>query len=242
MVEATPLIECHEALVRCVLGVVLVAGGLPPVQAQVWQWQGSAGVLSNKVEYGISQSGGSASAVLDLKLSSVDGWVAGAGVASLPAERGGAELNLLAGRSGPMGSEGAWQATVGVFAPLGSGRLRAQDYLQVGLGYAWNERLQLNLRWVPNLAGPASGGGSQRGRVVALEASWHQPIGHRLALDAGIGQVDFGPLALPRHVYGSLGLSAGWGPMQVFVTRVFSDSASPAAVGPRALVSVLVNF
>lgn len=198
-------------------------------------------MLSDKVAYGISQSGGSGTAVVDLKLSSVDGWLFGAGIASLAAERGGAEANLLAGRSAQRGVH-AWQATVAAFAPLGPGALRVRDYLQVGLGYAWNERLQLNVWLVPNLFGPEAGGGTLRGRVVAVEAGWQQPIGRRVALNAGVGHVDFGPLALPSYSYGSLGIGAGFGRTQVFVTRVFSDSNAPDAAGPRALISVLVNF
>ncbi len=226
----------HKVLAFCFAG-----SGLQPSHANGWHWQGSAGVLSDKVAYGISQSGGSASAVVDLKLSSVDGWLVGAGVASLAAERGGAEANLLAGRTAQWGAH-AWQATVAAFAPLGPGALRARDYLQVGLGYAWNERLQLNVWLVPNLLGPEAGGGTMRGRVVAVEVGWQQPIGRRVALNAGAGHVHFGPLALPGYSYGSVGIGAGLGRAQVFLTRVFSDSDAPDAAGPRALVSVLVNF
>jgi hypothetical protein len=227
---------CHALL------AAFACGGLQPAQAQAWQWQGSAGLLSDKVVYGISQSGGRASAVVDLSLNRADGWLAGAGLATLPAERGRAELSLLAGRSGPLGENGSWQATAGGLGTLGGGPLRRPAYLQLGLGYAWNERLQLGAWLAPRQPGPAAGCDRARGRVTVIEASWHQPIAHRLALDAGIGQVDYGPLALARYRYGSVGVSAGLGPVQVFVTRVFSDSPSPAAAGPRAVVSALVSL
>jgi hypothetical protein len=222
-----------------VLVVVLGGIGCQPSHAQAWQWQGSAGVLSDKVAYGISQSGGSASAVVDLKLSRVDGWLIGAGVASLPTERGGAEANLLAGRSAQVGDH-AWQATFGAFAPLGPGPLRVRDYLQAGLGYAWNDRLQLNVWLVPNLLGPSESGGTMRGRVVAVEAGWQQPIGRGVALNAGVGQIDFGPLALPGYRYGSVGVRRGCSATAAHRTpqarapwsRCSSTSEAPRATAP----------
>jgi hypothetical protein len=215
---------------------------MAPGAAGAWNWQGSVGAVSDKVVYGISQSDGSSSAVIDLTARSGDGWLLGAGLASLPAARGRAELNLVAGRGGSLGEQGAWQATATAYTALGSGTSRRPAYLQWGLAYAWNERLQLTAWLTPNQSGPAAMGGRTRGRVTVVEAGWHQPLAHRWAVDVGLGRVDYAGLAVPRYSYGSLGLSWGTGPLQVFVTRVFSRSASPAAAGPRAVVSVLASF
>lgn len=222
--------------------VVAAAGGMLPGLAAAWDWQGSAGVLSDKIVYGISQSGGRSSTVLDLSLRAPGGWFASAGIATLDAQRGNAELSLSLGHGGAVGDLGSWGASVAAFTPLGEGPLRRPAYQQLGLAYGWNERLQLALWWAPNQPGPALGGGRTRGRGVVAEASWSQPLADRLAIDVGFGQVDYGRIAFAPYRFGSVGLNWGHGPLQVFVTRVFSDSPSPNVAGPRAVVSVLVNF
>ncbi len=223
---------------------LLLAGGLAGAgpAAAGWAWQGSVGWLSDKVVYGISQSNGQGSAVVDLGLRGDTGWVASAGLATLPAARGRAELSASLGRGGAIGELGAWQASVTAYDTLAEGPQRRAAYQQLGLGYAWNERLQISLWLAPRQPGPAAAGGRTRGRVAVAEAGWQQPLGRGLGLTLGLGQVDYQGLAVAPYRFGSLGLSYSHGPLQVFASWVSSNSGAPAAVGPRALVSVLLNF
>ncbi|MBC7942445.1 MAG: hypothetical protein H7Z19_22275, partial [Chitinophagaceae bacterium] len=73
-------------------------------------------------------------------------------------------------------------------------------------------------------------------------ATWHQPLARRWALDAGIGRVEYRSQDLRNFSYGSIGASWGLGPVQIFATRIYSNSRSPNAAGSRAVFSLLWSF
>jgi hypothetical protein len=204
----------------------------------------SAGVLSDKVVYGNSQSAGRAVAVLDTSYRSADGWAFGSGLASLGggAGRADAEVTLSAGRGGALSDNGAWQATYTRYQTLGSAAVRRPGYDQLSLAYGWAERLQLQALVSIGITGPAAGGGRTRGNATIVDATWHQPLGRRFGLDIALGHVSYSGVAVADYAFGSLGLSWGLGPVQVFASRISSGSRLPSAAGARAVVSVLYSF
>jgi hypothetical protein len=216
-----------------------------PAPAWADSLQLSAGLLSDKVVYGNSQSAGRTSAVFDTVFRTHTGWTLSTGLASLGGAAVGrpdAEITLGLSRGGALGADDAWQASYTRNDTVGPADRRRPGYHQVGMGYAWAERLQLSATANVGLAGPARGGGRTRGTAAIVEAGWHQPLGQRWALDAGLGHVAYDRVAFANYHFGSVGLSWGLGPVQVFAGRVFSTSRSPNAVGPRPVLSVLWNL
>ena len=228
---------CWQALGAAV--VALLPGGVVGAG-----FSSSVGVLSDKVVYGNSQSGGRASAVLDTSYRMADGWAFGAGLASLGGgpTRADAEATLSAGYGQALGDNGAWQATYTRYHTLGSPARRRPGFNQLGLAFGWAERLQVSALVSLGVSGPAPGGGRTRGNAGIVDASWHQPLGRRFALDLGLGHVNYSGVAVPAYYFGSLGLSWGIGPVQVFASHIRSGSRLPIAVGPRAVVSLLTTF
>lgn len=207
-------------------------------------WSGSVGLLSDKVVYGLSQSGGDPSAVLDLAWQGDTGWSLTGGVATLGhgAQRPDAELNLGGGIGGAVGDSGAWQLSYQRFETTGSAATRRHGYDQLSLGYGWGERLQLGLLYTDGFYAPAPGGGRVPSAALIVEGTWHQPLGQRWSLDLGAGRVNYRRDSLPDFNYGSIGLSWGVGPVQIFATRIFSNSRASSAAGSRAVVSLLWGF
>jgi hypothetical protein len=207
-------------------------------------WSGSVGLLSDKVVYGLSQSGGDPSAVLDLAWQGDTGWSLNAGVATLGhgAQRPDAELSLGGGVGGAWGDNSAWQLSYLRFETVGSAATRRHGYNQLSLGYGWGEKLQLSVLHTGGFYAPAAGGGRVPSAALITEAVWHQPLARRWALDLGAGRVNYRHASLPDFNYGSIGLSWGVGPVQVFATRIFSNSRASSAAGSRAVVSLLWGF
>lgn len=212
--------------------------------AAAGQWAGSAGLLSDKVVYGLSQSGGDPAAVLDLAWRGDTGWSLAAGAASLGrgAHRPDTELSLGVGVGGAISEAGDWQLSATRYETTGNASERRPGYNQLALGYAWRERLQLAVLSTGAFSLPAPGGGRVAVRAFIAQASWHQPLARRWALDAGIGRVHYRSDVLHDFNYGSLGASWGLGPVQLYATRVFSNSPSPTAAGSRVVLSLLWNF
>lgn len=205
----------------------------------------SAGVLSDKVVYGNSQSAGRASAVFDTVFRTDTGWSFSTGLVSLGGARVArpdAEVTLGVSRGGALGNDGAWQASYLRYETTGTAQNRRPGYHQFGLGYAWGERLQLSAAANVGLAGPSRVGGRTRGAAFVVAAGWQQPLGRRWALDAGVGHVAYDRVAFPNYQFGSVGLGWGVGPVQVFASRIFSNSRLPSAVGSRPVVSVLMTL
>ena len=230
---------------RLAVGVAALAFGLCS-QALAAGFSASVGLLSDKVVYGNSQSGGRTSAVLDTSYRTADGWALGAGLASLGGgpTRADAEATASAGYGAAVGDNGAWQATYTRNHSVASPALRRPGFNQLGVAYGWAERLQVSALLSLGLSGPAPAParGRTRGHAGVVDVSWHQPLGQRFALDLGAGHVNYSGVAVPAYTFGSVGVSAGVGPLQVFASRIFSDSRLPIAVGPRAVVSVLMSF
>ncbi len=224
-----------------------LAAALPGLAAAAG-WSASAGVLSDKVVYGLSQSGGRPVAVLDLSWSGPSrlngAWAFSAGLASLGGSRGrgDAELSLGIARGGPLGDDGAWQAAFTRYENHGAAAVRRPGYQQLALSYAWGESLQVSALALGGLAGPAADGGRRRGSAAIVEAGWHRPLAAGWALDIGLGQVHYRGLAVPAYRFGSAGLSWSAGTWQVFATRAVSNSVVASAARSRAVVSVLWNF
>jgi hypothetical protein len=223
---------------------LLLALAAPAATSAAAGWSGSVGLLSDKVVYGLSQSAGDPSAVLDLAWRDASGWSLAAGLATLGAgaQRPDAELSLGGGLGGPLDETSAWQLSYTRFEITGRAGTRRPGYDQLTLGYGWQEQLQLTLVYTGGFSAPAPGGGRVRANGLIAEATWHQGLGRRWALDVGLGRVHYPESSLRDFSYGSLGLSWGLGPVQFFASRVFSNSRASTAVGRKAVVSVLWGF
>ncbi len=197
------------------------------------------GLLSDKVVRGLSQSRGEPVAVADGVWRGDTGWALSAGLATLGRHNpgGDAELTLGAGVGGSWSDDWDWQASAVRYVMLGRAG-RRPGYAELSGTASWAGRLQMTLTAAPDYPGI----GQRHGRALVAEMGWHQPIGFPssgLALDAGVGQIDYRRTGFAGYRYGSLGLSWSRGPWQLVAMRVFSDSHAPSTAGPRLVLSVL---
>lgn len=229
------------------LCVLCALGAARPARAE--GWQASVAAASDKVQRGFSESDGRGVWMLDLGHAWDSGWFFGAGAAApvYPARGGEGELSLGLSKSWQLDDN--WQAQLGVsrYEVLGAAGARAYRYKEAQLSLAWRGQFSVGLAASPDTSRFAPGTGLRTGRVVSLELGLHQRLWQRLAFDLGAGYVDQAGLSSPGYAYGSVGLSWGWGPVQLFVSFINSQAravaaAGAGAAGPRGVATALWTF
>jgi hypothetical protein len=201
--------------------------------------EGVLGLQSDKLQRGISNSGGDTVASLDARWRGDTGWLAQAGLSTLGRERrrGDAEMTLGAGYGGVFDEAWAWQATATHYRVLGSGVQRRLPYSELALALDAPGRVDLLLAASADYPGPLPGGGLGRGGTRIAEAGWHPRLAPGWVLDFGLGHVRYTRITFPNHRYGSVGLSWRSGRLGLSATRVFRSGPGPAA-DPRAVLAV----
>lgn len=205
---------------------------------------GAAGLASDKIVRGISQTGGQPVALLDLNLVLAEGWSATLSAATLH-DRGAAEIVLGAGWSRQL--DGVWFAQAGLSTyQYTRGSFRNAPYAEAHASLTWDGRASLLLTASPDSEYPGLQGGDERPRQTrSIELGWHQRLHGRWALDLGVGR--FAIAGLPAYVYGSVGLGWGTGPWQLMASRIGSNAVGrgllPAGYGgPAWACSVIRSF
>lgn len=194
----------------------------------------AVGLLSDKVTRGFSKSQGRATWEVDGQYHGDGGWFVGLGVSDR--------------RPGSASGRFEWVASVGVGLPVdadwtlqlgaaryqnaGGRRTIDADYTDLTVSADWRGRGSLLMT-----ASPDARTGSSRGWTVLAEAAWRQPLADRWSLDVGIGAIDRSGIGSPSYSYGSAGLSASFGPVRVFGTRIVSRAVESGALPGSARAS-----
>jgi hypothetical protein len=225
---------------RLGLGLVISAATAGPALAL--DWGGAVGLATEKVGRGLSQSGHQPSWLLDLGLRTTSGWGLVLGLSSLH-DQSAAEGVLSLAHQRQLDEQ--WQVQWGLAYYGYTGEaLRGQDYSEVFAAFSWDGRGALMAAYSPDTRF-FKDGAPRRLATLQLEASWHQRLAGRLALDVGLGLLAVDGLGSYR--YGSAGLAWSQGPWQYFLTYTRSDAAERGFTLPtdppgRWVASVLWRF
>jgi hypothetical protein len=212
-------------------------------------WESSLAVASDKVQRGFSESDGRSVWLLDIGHAWDTGWslAAGAGGPAYPNRGGDAELSLTLSKAWQLDDDWLAHAAGSRYEVLGAPRARAYRYKELQLGLAWRGQFTLGLSASPDTSRFVVGGGLRTGRVWSVDLGLRQRLWDRLVLDVGTGWVDQRGLQSPAYGYGSIGLSWGLGPVQMFVSFIDSQSrakgaAGSASAGPKWVSTAVWSF
>ena len=208
----------------CRGGAVLALAGVFSAPAASDSWGGGAGVATDKVLRGLSQSGGRATLLLDLFYRSDGGWSLSLGAASLPSavHQTAAEWTASLARHWQLDDDWASQLSATHYGYPGRGDARYRSYDEASVSIAWRGLWSLSATLAPQTRGQAPGGRAVRGTSVLVETAAHLPLVGRWSLDAGLGWYDNHRIGGTPYSFASLGASWGLGPVQLSLARVTS--------------------
>lgn len=187
------------------------------------------GVASDKVVRGLSHTAGQTSYLLDAGWRSAGGWLLSLSSASL---HDGGATEAIVGLGWQRQIDARWQFQAGMARYLyRSAPDGVYPYTEAYLAADWDGRLGLLVASSPDTRFTRRDGSAPDSRSMHGEITWHQRLYRALALDLGIGHIDFDNL--PGYRYGSASLSWSEGPVQIFLTRVDSNAAERGIVPER---------
>jgi uncharacterized protein (TIGR02001 family) len=213
-----------ESSYRSVLVAVLAALWAGAAHAQ--SFGGSAGVASEYVFRGVSQSDGNPSGQLDLHYYGSRDWYAGVWAASVRRgdERTTAELNAYLGYN--FAIVAPWNGSVTLVHydyPWNHPR-SSYAYDELSATLAYSDRLFVSVAASPDTALDRSYGRTTRGAAFAYDLSGRRPLWHGWAADAGIGYYDLHRQLDAGYAYYSAGVDYRWRMLQLQVLYIGTDA------------------
>lgn len=225
-----------------------VLGASLACSADAADWGGTLGWSSDNILHGRSLSGGEPAWFGGVHREG-ERWAASAQATATHPDRTSrdVQLGLQVERRWRFGE--AWSAQLGLiryespFDDHASERRYNEATARAGFrGRAW-----LSLSHSPDLPAFDVGSGWLRGKATYVEASLRQPLGHRVAIEIGVGHADLRafetqrPPAVPFHDYryASASLRFRLGDVYAYATWVHANRPAPAYFagesGPRKL-------
>lgn len=211
---------------------------------------GSIGLASDQVYRGISVSGGRAALLTELNYATDTGWSVALGStwARVDAPARIAQLSFGAGRAWQLDADSVAQLNYVHRSYPGGGRPRYyanyDDYDELSASIDWQGRWFATVAVSPRVRVRVAPDRVESAPAVVYELAYRQRLRGRLALDIGLGYAD--PHAAPNggYAYGSVGLSAGIGPVQTSLTWLDSRAAgkqlAPATLAGRRWVAAAI--
>ncbi len=229
--------------------VLLLAASCCATSVSAAGWETALTVASDKVQRGFSESDGRTVWLFDVGHAWDSGWslAGGAGGPVYPNRGGDGELSLTLSKAWQLDDDWLAQVAGSRYEVLGAPRARAYRYKEIQLSLAWRGNATLSFSASPDTSRFVVGDGLRTGRVWSLDLGWRQRLWDRLAFDLGVGYVDQHGLQSPGYAYGSVGMSWGWGPVQLFLSFIDSQSrakgaAGSASAGPKWVSTAVWSF
>ena len=236
-----PALQGNEAHIRRRLApiavVVLPLLVLLTVDARASNCGGAIGFGSDNVYRGISLGGGEPAWIVDAHCRVADGWIAGAGASRvlLAGRRPNLQLALYVDRAWQFDED--WSGKLGVvhYDAAHYGKRDGLRYDEVNAAFGYKAFWRVSVSVSPNASDlyftnsipPAGSESASKSHwATSVETTFHRPLIDRLAADAGLG------LSIPegkgesRYRYASVGLSYGIGDINLYVSRIWTDSIS----------------
>ena len=201
---------------------MLALGMTAMVPTAAQEWGGVIGLASDNVERGYSLTDGKPAWLADLHLGIGTAWVAGVSLSAArpPDESATTRAVLYADRRWRIDED--WSAKIGLAhydsVPARDGIY--ESYAELNAMLSYRGKWRCNLAVSPDVSSYAYWR-IPRSLAIWGEASLHQPLAGRLALDAGAGYAYFRDAAAQDYAYGSLGLSYGAGDMYFYLSRIW---------------------
>lgn len=223
IVSFYPWLQNHAVRSALFVFAFLLAGA-----AHAQSFGGSAGVASDYVFRGVSQSDGDPSGQIDVHYYGQSNWYAGLWAASV--RRGDdhttAELNAYAGYN--FAIRGPWNATVSVVHydyPWNHPR-HSYSYDELSGTLAWSDRIFVSVAASPDTASEGAYGRSSRTAAFAYDLALHQPIARGFSADAGIGYYDLHRQLGDGYTYYSGGIGYRFQRLQLQVLYIGTDATA----------------
>lgn len=158
-------------------------------QAQAQTWSGALGVASENIYRGIGQSRGDPSLFANLYLNIDGNWVAGVAASTVhPDDRpADTQLSLHLDRRWRINPD--WSANLGLahYDSTHAENHEGLRYDELSSSLSWRGRWSATLAWSPRVNNAYLQVVEKPAAWVWGESTWHQPLGTRFSIDAGIG-------------------------------------------------------
>lgn len=231
-------------------GILVAATMLvSPAPVRADGWNTTAGLVSDHVYRGISQSRGRAAVILGTGYATDGGWSAASELASAGTDRAGQDIDLALGvyKHWQLGPDWSAQAGYEHLAYLGSTQRRRYDRDELSASLNWQGRWSVSATVSPDTTTLLAPGRRHTGAALSIETGWRERLSGRLALDAGVGYYALRPGHDGGYPYASVGLSSGWGPVQAQLAYITSRAANrglvaESAAGDRVAASLWWSF
>jgi uncharacterized protein (TIGR02001 family) len=173
---------------------------------------GSVGLATDYVFRGLSMNEGQLSPQLDLHdvLGQWYGGVSAEEVRRGEDERAGAELIGYIGYQYRIGDDWTNQVTLRHYDYPGNAHRTRYDYDELGLSFAWRERIVLTLIASPDTYAVDYLGNYGSGTAFCYELVGRQPLPYGLSAVAGVGYYDLRQQIGTGYAYWSAGLEYRW--------------------------------
>jgi len=211
------------------------------------------GVVAGTTDYvfrGVSQTRGAPALQGGLHYRTDTGWFAGTWASTIDLNRGpGAtlEIDLYGGRGWQLDEAWAARVTIVHYAyPNDNGYLR-YDYDELLLSAAWRDSLVATLAWSPNTSRYSSYGPARNRNAYSVDLAGRWELKSPLALIASAGYYDLDDLFGLGYAYGSVGLAATRGGVELQAAYYFtgndaSDLFGDEVAGDRWALSLAWRF
>ncbi|MBS0394557.1 MAG: hypothetical protein JSR54_08020 [Proteobacteria bacterium] len=202
---------------------LVVPGATPRADGPV---SGFVDVTTDYVFRGVSQTYGGAALQGAINYQHASGWFAGAWASNVdpyPFGSDFAELNLYGGFGWTLAPRWSAHASYTRYLYVWDRRPRPYDYGEVALSVAFEDRLAVTVSFEPDSVRYTSLGYRAHEPSSAYEVAGRWPVGHGVALTAGVGYYDLQHLYGVGYWSGNAGVSYTIGRFELGVSRFFAD-------------------
>jgi uncharacterized protein (TIGR02001 family) len=214
-------------------------------------WLASAGVTSDYVHRGLTQSSGKPAVQGGLSLRVPQGLYTGVWASTIDTSRQspdfgdgeGFEINALVGIGRPLGAEWSWNLNAGRYLYTGLNSVLDYDYTEVQAALGWRERLRLSLAYSPDSTDHRRNNQPLTGARYVADLALEWPLTRWLAATAGLGYQDAQQVSEVRFLYTGIGLNLRWRGAALGIARYGTDGTARGRwADGRADDRVVVNL
>lgn len=204
---------------------ILVACLLAATQAEAQTWSGALGVASENIYRGIGQSRGDPSLFANLYLNIDGNWVAGVAASTVHPEGRPADTQLSLHLDRRWRINPDWSASLGLahYDTTHEENHEGLRYDELSSSLSWRGRWSATLAWSPRVNNAYLQVVEKPAAWAWGETGWHQPLGTRFSIDAGIGYAHalHGPPA--DYHYANVGVNLALGNAYLGLGRVWAS-------------------
>jgi len=240
---------CARALARLGAALVLAWCAAPSAHAE-GPFSATAGVTTDYILRGVSQTYGGAALQLGASYQDSLGWFAGAwgsNVNPYPAAAPSRELDVFAGYARALGPDFTARVAYTHYKYLADPRRAKYDYDEFALTATYVDRLAVTVSYLPRVTAYSQLGYAADQPLYSVEASARWPLPRDFSLTAGAGFYDLEQLFGVRYWAGSVGVMYATRHLQITLARYIADRTverlyEDATSDHRVVLSAFLRF